>query len=107
MGKKGTASSLLALAMCVGAALSLSAASPTDAAARSVKLHCKVPSVVGRSLAGARARIRKAHCRVGKIVYKRSTKANRGRVLTQTPKAGRRLANNAKVNVTVGRAARR
>jgi hypothetical protein len=52
------------------------------------------------------ARIKTAHCRVGKISYKTSTKARMNRVLSERPRAGRRLAKGTKVNLTVGRGPR-
>jgi serine/threonine-protein kinase len=62
-----------------------------------------VPRVVGSSLAKARTRIRKAHCRVGRIAHKASTLRKKGRVLRQSPRAGKKLQNGAKVSLTVGR----
>jgi beta-lactam-binding protein with PASTA domain len=62
-----------------------------------------VPKVVGKRLAAAKARIRRAHCSVGKVTRKRATKARRGRVIAQSPRPGRRLANHARVRLTVGR----
>jgi beta-lactam-binding protein with PASTA domain len=62
-----------------------------------------VPRVVGKRLAAAKTRIRVAHCSVGKITRKHAAKAKRGRVIAQSPRPGRRLANHAKVNLTVGR----
>jgi hypothetical protein len=53
---------------------------------------CLVPKVVGAKLAKAKPRIRRARCRVGKITRKHSSKARRGRALSQRPKAGCRQA---------------
>jgi beta-lactam-binding protein with PASTA domain len=58
---------------------------------------------VGKKLAQARARIVRAHCRVGKVTRKASVARKRGRVLRQTPRAGRRFRNRAKVNLVVGK----
>jgi len=63
---------------------------------------CKVPKVIGKSLAKAKTAIKKAHCKVGKISHKASTAKKKGKVIGQTPKAGKKLKNGAKVNVTVG-----
>jgi hypothetical protein len=63
---------------------------------------CKVPKVIGKSLAKAKTAIKKAHCKVGKISHKASSKKQKGKVIGQTPKAGKRLKNGAKVNVTLG-----
>lgn len=64
---------------------------------------CVVPHVVGKPLPKARMRIRKAHCRVGRVRYKRAPLKKRGRVLSQKPRPGRRLANGARVSLVVGR----
>lgn len=101
--KKVTARSLLALAVCVGAAASVAVGSPADAGARTVKPRCRVPSVVGKSLGVAKVRIRKAHCRVGSVRYVRSTAGMKNRVVSQRPTRGRKLANGARVRLVVGR----
>jgi len=66
-------------------------------------LPCRVPHVVGKPLAKARTTIRRAHCRVGRVRYKRAPLKKRGRVLAQSPRPGRRLANGARVSLVVGR----
>jgi serine/threonine-protein kinase len=63
--------------------------------------------VVGRTLARAKSQIRAHHCRVGKISRKFSSKKKKNRVLVQSPKPGRRLANGHKVNLVVGKGPRR
>jgi uncharacterized delta-60 repeat protein len=64
---------------------------------------CKVPNVRGRKLAVARLAIRKARCRVGKVRRKASKKVKRGRVMSQSPKAGTTIPNLGKVNLVVSR----
>jgi len=64
---------------------------------------CVVPKLVGLTLKKARARIKKAHCTVGKITRRRSAKSKSGKVLSQKPKPGRKLAPAAKVSLVVGR----
>jgi beta-lactam-binding protein with PASTA domain len=55
-------------------------------------------------LVKARTRLIKRHCRAGAITRKHSTRANRGRVLKQAPKASRRQRRNGfKVALTVGK----
>jgi beta-lactam-binding protein with PASTA domain len=62
-----------------------------------------VPNVVHLKLVKAQRRLIKRHCRAGKITRKHSTRANRGRVLKQSPKASRRKRRNGfKVALTVG-----
>jgi len=66
-------------------------------------VHCLVPKVVGKALGTAKTRIRRGHCRVGKITRKHSSARLKGKVIKQSPRAGRRLANGAKVNLVVGK----
>jgi hypothetical protein len=73
------------------------------AATATFRAKCVVPKLLGLTLKKARARIKRAHCTVGKITRKRSAKSKRGKVLTQKPKPGKRLAPAARVNLTVGR----
>jgi beta-lactam-binding protein with PASTA domain len=40
---------------------------------------------------------------VGKITRKHSSAQKKGKVIGQSPRAGRRLANGAKVNLVVGK----
>jgi subtilisin family serine protease len=61
---------------------------------------CKVPSVVGRRSAKAKAAIRRAGCRVGRIERSRS-RTRAGRVVTQSPRAGSRLAAQGRVHLTI------
>jgi beta-lactam-binding protein with PASTA domain len=66
-----------------------------------------VPNVIGMRLAKARAKITSRKCRLGKLTYVKSTRKKKGRVLKETPKAGRRLGTNAKVALTIGTGPRR
>jgi hypothetical protein len=68
---------------------------------------CVVPRVIGKKLRTASAMLKTRHCRVGKLTYVKSTTKKKGRVLKETPRAGRRLGNNAKVNLTLGRGPKR
>ena len=63
---------------------------------------CKVPRVIGKGLSKARRSIRAAHCSVGRVRYIRSKRV-RGRVVRQSPGAGRTLAVGARVNLVVSR----
>jgi hypothetical protein len=63
---------------------------------------CRVPKVVGLSLATARKRIGKRHCSVGKV-RRRSASLRRGVVISQSPKAGKRLPKGARVRLVVSR----
>lgn len=63
---------------------------------------CKVPRVVGKGLPRAKRLIRAARCSVGRVRYRRASRP-RGRVVRQSPVAGRRLAVRSKVNLVVSR----
>ena len=62
--------------------------------------------MIGKTLSAAKTKIRQHHCKVGKVTRKASANRLRGRVIKQSPKAGKRLANGHKVNVTVGKGGR-
>ena len=63
---------------------------------------CVVPHLVGKTLPAAKKALGASHCGVGKIkkVY---SKAKKGRVVTQSPKAGRHLKNGSKVALSVSK----
>jgi hypothetical protein len=67
------------------------------------RARCVVPKLVGLTLKKARAKLKRAHCTVGKITRKRSARSKSGKVLSQKPKPGRKLAPAAKVSLVVGR----
>ena len=63
-------------------------------------VRCRVPRVVGLTLNRARARIRSAHCRVGRVRRAHSAR-RRGHVISQRPRAGRRLPRGSRVNLVI------
>ncbi len=65
--------------------------------------RCRVPTVVGRTLGRAATLILRAHCRVGRVARRHSARRKRGKVLAQSPRAGRSLALGSRVNLVVGR----
>jgi hypothetical protein len=65
--------------------------------------NCAVPKLKGKSLRKARRAIKAHDCRVGKIRRAFSTKIKKGRVVSQKPRAGRRLKHGAKVTVVISR----
>jgi PASTA domain len=69
--------------------------------------RCVVPKVRGKSLRAARAAIRRAHCRVGRVRTTFSARMKAGRVVSQTPRAGARLAVGARVHLMVSKGKRR
>ncbi|HZS31458.1 MAG TPA: PASTA domain-containing protein [Gaiellaceae bacterium] len=64
--------------------------------------QCVVPTVVGRKVAAAKAVLRAAKCSVGRVKSVFSKKA-RGKVVSQSPKPGATLAQNAKINLVVSK----
>jgi hypothetical protein len=64
---------------------------------------CTVPNVRGRTQAAARRAILAAGCRPGPIRTSTSTTVPKGRVVRQTPAAGRRVARGTAVTLVVSR----
>jgi uncharacterized delta-60 repeat protein len=67
---------------------------------------CIVPKVKGKTLKAAKRAIKRAHCSVGKVTRAYSAKVKRGRVISQKPKPGRKLAAGAKVKLTLSKGKR-
>jgi hypothetical protein len=67
---------------------------------------CVVPNVKGKSLAIAKRRIVAAHCRTGTVTRAKSKTVPKGRVIAQSPKAGKKLASGSKVRLVVSRGKR-
>ncbi len=87
-----------------GAGSASAASGLTRSASR--KQLCVVPRVRGKKVAVARRVIRRAKCRVGRVRRARSLRPT-GRVIAQTPRAGKRLPLGTKVNLVVSRGASR
>jgi hypothetical protein len=64
---------------------------------------CKVPSLRHRLVAPAKRAIRSSHCAVGHVRRKESADRNRGRVIAQSPAAGKSFTAGKRVNLTVGK----
>jgi hypothetical protein len=64
---------------------------------------CVVPRLVGKTRPAAEQALRHGGCRVGKVRRVKTSRHKRGRVLSQSVAAGRRLRARATVNVVVGR----
>jgi hypothetical protein len=81
---------------------------PAKRVARAFKVlaPCSVPNVVGKKPAAAKSSIARKHCRTGKVGYAYSTKVAKGRVVSQSRRAGRVLAPDAKINIVVSRGPR-
>jgi hypothetical protein len=65
--------------------------------------RCRVPNVIGKRLRRATPLILRSHCRVGRIARRKSARKRRGKVVAQSPRAGRRLPLNSRVKLVVGR----
>jgi hypothetical protein len=66
---------------------------------------CRVPRVVGRTLGAARTAIRRAGCTTGRVRRARSRRA-KGKVLSQSPRPGARVARGTRVKLTVSQGRR-
>jgi beta-lactam-binding protein with PASTA domain len=64
-------------------------------------VRCHVPRVIGLKLARAKTKIRRAHCSVGRIRRARSRRP--GRVIGQSPRAGKVKPRGYPVKLVVGR----
>ena len=66
------------------------------------KIRCVVPKVRGLPIADARAALARADCRTGRVGRRQAGAARRGRVLSQTPRAGAKPAFPSAVRLVVG-----
>ena len=87
-----------------GAGSATAASSPSRRSSR--RVACVVPRLKGKTVAAAKRAIRRAHCRVGRVRYARSSRAKKGRVVSQSPRPGARKAIRAKVNLVVSKGVR-
>jgi uncharacterized delta-60 repeat protein len=77
------------------------------AVARYVAIRfCVVPAVRGRAFPVARSTLTRSHCKVGKVKRAYSALAKRGRVISQRPRTGVRLAELSKVDLVISRGRR-
>jgi hypothetical protein len=67
---------------------------------------CTVPKVMGMTLPAAKHALARANCRIGAIRRAYSKRVARGRVISETPKAGTVLPKSGKVGIVVSRGAR-
>jgi subtilisin family serine protease len=61
-------------------------------------VRCVVPQLRGKTVPQARRALARAHCALGRV-----QRLGKGRIVSQSPRAGRRLSPGATVRVTVGR----
>ena len=67
---------------------------------------CTVPSVTGKTVPAAKQALARANCRIGAIRRAYSQRVARGRVISETPKAGTVLPRSGKVGIVVSRGTR-
>jgi PASTA domain-containing protein len=84
-------SALLSLALLLGATSSVASAQSS----------CKVPRLAKKTLAAAKKALKKAGCATGKIERRPSSRVRKGRVVSTSPGAGKRLPAGAKVRLVV------
>lgn len=68
---------------------------------RLVPKPCLVPKAKSKTVKRAKRTIRAHACAVGKIKHATSRTVKKGHVISQKPKAGRRLKHGARVNLVV------
>ena len=84
------------------------ASNPTGVVVRATQVRrCVVPRLKGKTLRVARAAIRRGSCRMGRVQRRFSSTIKAGRVIAQRPRAGARLAANARVHLVVSKGKRR
>jgi hypothetical protein len=64
---------------------------------------CFVPRVIGKRLVAAKLALARSHCRTGRVTYAVSRKAAKGRVISQSRRAGRTLPTNTRIHLVVSR----
>jgi hypothetical protein len=82
----------------------LPAVSATAAAtSQTARRVCVVPKLKGRALTAARRALQRAGCAPGRIAHTTRRVGRKGRVVSQSPNAGRHLREGARVSVVVRR----
>jgi PASTA domain-containing protein len=74
---------------------------------KTVVKRCKVPNLVGKTLARARALIKLRHCRTGRVSKAYSRKRKKNVVIGQSRRPGRVLPAGSRINLVVSRGRRR
>jgi beta-lactam-binding protein with PASTA domain len=70
-------------------------------------VRCVVPRLKGKTLLAARRALVRANCRLGTVKRSYSVSTRAGRVISQRPATGRRLARYARVSVVISRGKRK
>ena len=82
------------------------AATPVSQSFAIARPACLVPKVIGKRLAAAKLAITRNHCRTGRVSYAASRRVAKGRVISQSRRAGRTLPRNTKIHLVVSRGRR-
>jgi IPT/TIG domain/PASTA domain len=64
---------------------------------------CVVPKLKGKNVRNSKRALGRAGCKLNKVSKRRVAKKKKGKVLTQSAKAGKVLAPGTKVNITIGK----
>jgi len=72
-----------------------------------LEAQCIVPRVRGKTLRAARKALQATNCGVGAVKFMRSATVGAGKIITQSPAAGRIVAPGSKVKLTVSLGRRR
>ena len=92
---------------CSGNARCTLTMSANHAVTATFKVLCVVPKVKGKKLRAAKRALRKAHCSPGKVTAAFSRSVKKGRVISQKPKPGKKLAAGSKVKLKVSKGKRK
>ena len=65
--------------------------------------HCRVPRLIGVTLAAAKRRLSAAGCALGMVKHRKARTDRRRRVVAQSTRPGRVLKRGSRVGVTIGR----
>jgi hypothetical protein len=79
-----------------------STTAPVASAPAPVEPHCVVPKLNGKKLKGSKKTIKAALCNVGLVATKNGVNASSGKVVAQSPKAGKVVAAHTEVSLKLG-----
>jgi hypothetical protein len=81
----------------------LAGSSPVVKADRFTYAACVVPRLLGKKLKLVKRKLRRASCELGHVSRRAAPRSKFGKVIAQSPKAGRVVAPGSKVSVTLGK----
>jgi uncharacterized delta-60 repeat protein len=92
--------------VCSGTATCTVTMSTARAVTAAFAARCIVPNVKGKTLLAAKHAITKAHCALGKVTKAFSTSMRKGRVISERPRAGTKLAPGSKLRLSLSKGKR-